>query len=286
MQRTLTLVLALLIPAVAACTDGADERAVDRALARNGGPVAAAGPAGLPVDPALPLPARVGAWARRFAAAGTATYCFGLDPEGYAAQGRLVLDEHQDCISLLYRCTELARARDGRDAVVWALRTRFAGAAPAAVVDGEGRVDYDDPAHLDYSLDMVRSGLWGRDVTATLSGARPDSLGTARYPARSWVWVPETALVAAELREGDVAWLVLDPADAKARALRDDHGLAIGHVGIVIVENGEPRLVHAASSGLPGWYEGGTVVTVPLATYLARVERYGGVIVTRFADGD
>ena len=284
MQTTPILVLAVLAAAAVACTDGADERAIDRALAYNGGLAAAAGPAGAPVDHAMPLPARVAAWARRFATAGSATYCFGLDPEGYAAQGRLVLDDRQDCISLLYRCAELARARDGRDAVAWALRTRFAGAAPATVVDDEGRVDYDHPAHLDYSLDMVRSGHWGRDVTTALTGARPDSLGTARYPAGSWSWVPEATLVPGELRAGDVAWLVLDPADAKARTLRDEHGLAIGHVGIVIVENGVPWLVHAASSALSGWYEGGAVVTVPLATYLARVERYGGVIVTRFAD--
>ena len=149
------------------------------------------------------------------------------------------------------------------------------------MVGPDGRVDYDHPAHLDYSLDMVRSGWWGQDVTAQLTGARADSLGTARYPAGSFVWVPEDALVPGELREGDIAWLVLAPDDAKARALRDEHGLVIGHVGIVIVKDGEPWLVHAASSGLEGWYEGDAVVEVPVAAYLARVERYGGLIVTR-----
>ncbi|HPF70767.1 MAG TPA: hypothetical protein PLQ13_08870, partial [Candidatus Krumholzibacteria bacterium] len=165
------------------------------------------------------------------------------------------------------------------------LRTRFAGARPRDVVGPDGRVDYDDPAHFDYSLDMVRSGHWGDDVTASLHGARPDSLGTARYPAGSFTWVPEDALDPTDLREGDIAWLVLDPGDPAARALRDEHGLAIGHLGIVVVDDGVPQLVHAASRGLEGWYEGGTVVKVPLAVYLARVERYGGVIVTRFAEG-
>jgi len=276
-------VLALVL-ILTACGQDEDRRAFERALESNGGPAAAAGPAGAPVDHGLPLGARVGAWARRFLADGRASYCFGLDPAGYVALGRLVLDEKQDCISLLYRCTELARARDGRDALAWALQTRFAGARPADVVDADGRVDYDHPAHLDYSLDMIRSGHWGRDITADLAGARSDTLGTARYPAGSWLWVPEDALVAHELREGDVVWLVLDPADPQARALRDEHGLAIGHVGIVIVEEDVPWLVHAASSALPGWYEGGSVVKVPLAVYLARVERYGGVVVTRFAD--
>ncbi len=43
-----------------------------------------------------------------------------------------------------------------------------------------------------------------------------------------------------------------------------------------------PWLVHAARSDLEGWYEGGTVVKVPLADYLARVDRFSGLIVTRF----
>lgn len=285
-MRRLVLTLAACLPAVAACAADPDAAALERALAANGGPAAVAGPPGAPVDPALPLPGRVGAWARRFAAAGGATYRFGLAEDGYARLGRLVLDQRQDCISLVYRVTELARAADPRDAVAWALRTRFAGAPPAEVVDARGLVDYDHPVHLDYSLDMVRSGRWGEDVTAQLTGARPDSLGTARYPAGSFAWVPEAALVPGELREGDVAWLVLDPADAKARALRDEHGLAIGHAGIVVVQDGEPWLVHAASSPLPGWYESGGVVRVPLGVYLARVERYGGVLVTRFGEAD
>lgn len=284
MKRVLVPLL-LVVAAVSACGADPDAQAVERAVAFNGGAVAVAGPAGVAIDPALPLPARVGAWARRFLAAGGATYCFGLYDDGYAAQGRLVLDERQDCISLMYRTTELARAADGREAVAWALRTRFAGAPAAEVVGPDGRVDYDNPAHLDFSLDMVRSGWWGEDVTAQLTGARVDSLGTKRYPAGSFVWVPEDALVPGELREGDIAWLVLAPDDAKARALRDEQGLVIGHVGIVIVKEGEPWLVHAASSPLEGWYEGDAVVEVPLEVYLDRVERYGGLIVTRFADG-
>ncbi len=56
----------------------------------------------------------------------------------------------------------------------------------------------------------------------------------------------------------------------------------IGHAGVVIIEQGEPWVAHAASSDLPGRYEGGRVVALPLAEYLARVERFAGVIVTRF----
>ena len=232
-----------------------------------------------------PTAARVGAWARRFLAGEGIRYVFGPSPDGYVAERDLVRDHRQDCISLLYRCTELARARDHGDAVAVALATRFAGADPEAVVDAEGRVDYDAPAHLDYSLDMIRSGHWGDDVTALVGTAEPDTVGTSRYPAGSFSLVPKAKLDPTRLREGDVCWFVLDPQVASARKLRDTYGLVIGHVGLVIVQDGQPWLVHAAVSGLSGWYEGGTVVKVPLVEYLSRVERFAGVKVTRFRDG-
>jgi hypothetical protein len=160
-------------------------------------------------------------------------------------------------------------------------------------VAADGRVDYDHPAHLDYSLDMIRCGRWGTDVTASLAGAVPDPAGSARYPAGSFVYLPTAALTSAApsgpgttastsaLREGDVAWFVLDPDQPAARRLREEQGLVIGHIGIVIVEDGRPWLVHAARSGLDGWYDGGRVVSVPLDVYLRRVERFAGVVITR-----
>ena len=230
----------------------------------------------------LPTAARIGQWARRFLDAEGVEYLFGLKDGGYVFEGDLVRDDRQDCVSLMYRVTELARADDHRDAVAWALRTRFAGAPLDSVVDDMGRVDYDRPEHLDFSLDMIRSGNWGRDVTARLTGATPDSAGSSRYPAASFTVVPEAALVEDELAEGDIIWMVLDPNQAASGKLRREYGLVIGHIGIVIVEDGQPWLVHAASSDLEGWYEGGTVVSVPISVYLDRVERYSAVMVTRF----
>ena len=235
----------------------------------------------LSAEQGLPTGARVGLWARRFLAADGVRYLFGPSPDGYVAERAVVRDHRQDCISLLYRCGELARARDHRDAVAVALSTRFAGADPEAVVDAEGRVDYENPAHLDFSLDMIRSGHWGRDVTASVGAAVADTVGTSRYAAGSFAYVPKARLNAAALLEGDVIWFVLDPGVASARKLRDQYGLVIGHVGLVIVEDGQPWLVHAAVSGLSGWYDGGTVVKVPLPEYLGRVEKFGGVMVTR-----
>jgi hypothetical protein len=233
-------------------------------------------------EQSLPTAARVGLWTRRFQAAEGVRYVFGPAADGYVAERELVRDHRQDCISLLYRCSELARARDHNDAIVVALATRFAGAAPEEVVDAKGRVDYEHASHLDFSLDMIRSGHWGRDVTAEVGAAVPDTVGTSRYPAGSFEYVPKNGLVEAALREGDVIWFVLDPQVESARKLRDQYGLVIGHVGLVVVEEGRAHLVHAAVSGLSGWYEGGTVVKVPLTEYLARVERFAGVKVTRF----
>lgn len=225
---------------------------------------------------------RVGRWARRFAEADDIEYLFGPAEGGYVAEGALVSDRRQDCVSLLYRVNELAHATDHDDALAWALRTRFAGAGPSAVVGPDGRVDYDDPSHLDYSLDMIRTGLWGRDVTPDLTGATLDTVGTSRYAAGSYQFMPKANLTASELTEGDIVWFVLDPSNEGAAKLRDEYGLVIGHIGIVIVEEGVLVLVHAARSGLEGRYEGGTVVTVPLLEYLDRVERFAGVIITRY----
>ncbi len=253
--------------------------AIARAGAFNGDP---AGPAGDPPPADLDVAGRVGFWARRYAAADAAVYCFGPAEGGYVAEGRLVLDEKHDCVSLLYRTTELARAATPDEALSWALRTRFAGADWDSVVAADGRVDYDHASHLDFSVDMIRSGHWGRDVTASLAGAVPDTAGSTRYPPGTVTWVPEADLDPTGLQEGDVVWFVLDPDDPRALNLRGEYGLIVGHIGIVVVEDDGPHVIHAASRDLPGFYVGGHVVQAPLMVYLERMEKFGGVIVTRF----
>ncbi len=285
MMKMSPLVCVLLILAVG-CAPGEDQQALVRAADRAESSPRIMSPEQedrlLTRERDLPTAARVGQWARRFLDAEGVEYLFGLKEGGYVAEGDLVRDNRQDCVSLMYRVTELARADDHRDAVAWALRTRFAGAPLDSVVDDQGRVDYDRPEHLDFSLDMIRSGHWGQDVTAHLTGAAPDSAGSSRYRAGSFTVVPETALVENELAEGDIIWLVLDPDHPTGGKLRGEYGLVIGHIGIVIIEDGKPWLVHAASSDLERWYEGGTVVSVPLAVYLDRVGKYSAVMVTRF----
>lgn len=230
-----------------------------------------------------PTARRVGDWAWRLAGVGRLGYRFGLADDGYVSEGRLAPGTTYDCISLVYRITELALARDARDALALALSRRFAGAPPESVVTADGRVDYDRPEHLDYSVDMIRSGLWGTDVTAQLTGARADSVGSSRYAAGSIVTVPAGGLRPSELCHGDVVWFVLSAEHPSAAALRRQYGLMIGHAGIVVVNDGEVWLVHAASRPLPAWYDAPGVVAVPLTAYLDRVERYDALMVTRFS---
>ncbi len=232
-----------------------------------------------------PLGHRLAAWIVNVADE-SKSYKFGLAEGGYVTDGMLTSGGQDDCVSFMYRTTELARATDMRTSFSWALRTRFAGAHPDSVVGADGRVNYDRPEHLDYSLDMIRSGIWGRDDTAEVGLAVVDSLGTSRYPAGSFAWVAAEDLDTSKLQAGDVVWFVLNPDDKKARGLRDEYGLVIGHLGLMSRSGQDDPLqvFHAASKDLPGEYEGGRVVAVDLSTYLRRVERYAGVMVTRLGE--
>jgi hypothetical protein len=187
-------------------------------------------------------------------------------------------------VLLFYRCTELARARTPREAVLSALGTRFAGAEPERAVSATGGVDYDNPSHLDYSEDFAATGLWGRDVTREVGEAVPDSVGTRRYSPGSRYIIPTTRLRSDRLRDGDLLFFVLDERHAGARKLREQYGLLVGHQGIVHVEDGVVRLLHAAQSDLQGVYAGNRVVEVPLMTYLGRMERFKGIMVGRIED--
>lgn len=228
----------------------------------------------------LPVGGRIAAWAEHMWQRGITTYRFGLKPGGYASEGRLIDDFRTDCVLFVYRVTELGRSSSALEAVQFAFGTRFYGASLEDVVDPEGRVDYDSPVHLDYAEDMIRSGIWGKDVTDSLAVTVADPAGTERYPAGDLSYAPKNLLDPARLTDGDIVWFVADEATEAGRAVRAA-GTHIGHLGVVRQEPGGAQLLHAASGGLEGLYEGGKVEKVLLATYLARVETWKGLIVTR-----
>jgi hypothetical protein len=230
----------------------------------------------------LPLGDRIAAWADYFWRRGDARYLFGLAEGGYAVEGRLVDDFATDCILFFYRTLELGRSSSALEAVQFAYGTRFYGAALETVVSPEGRLDYDNPVHLDYTLDIIRSQIWGKDVTRSLGSAVRDRTGTARYDPDSVqvYYLPRDALAPAAMRNGDVVFFVSDESTESGRRLREQ-GVIIAHVGIIRIENGIPQLIHPASKGLEGIYAGGKVEKLPLATYLQRVENFKGIMVTR-----
>lgn len=228
----------------------------------------------------LSLGGRVAAWADYLWRRGDATYIFGLKPGGYVHEGRLVDDFSTDCILFFYRTTELGRSSSALEAVQFAYGTRFHAASLEEVVSEQGQVDYDSPVHLDYSIDIIRSGIWGKDVTETLGKAEPDKAGSARYEPGSVRYIPSKKVDLKSLRDGDVLFFVTDESMQTGKKLRDS-GAIIGHVGIVRIEDGEVYLIHPAAKPLKGIYEGGKVVKVPLQTYLKRVETFKGIMATR-----
>jgi hypothetical protein len=231
----------------------------------------------------LPLGDRIGAWADYLYRRGDARYLFGLAEGGYVQKGRLADDFAMDCILFLYRTTELGRTTSAREAIDFAYGTRFAGASLDRAVRADGTVDYDDPVHLDYSIDMIRSGVWGQEITDQIGQTERDLVGSERYPAGAIRYVPTGKLRDAALRTGDLIFLVSDETTERGKALRES-GAIIGHVGVIRVEDGVPMLIHPASSGLEGIYDGGTIVKVSLKTYLDRVEVFKGVMGLRVKD--
>ena len=116
---------------------------------------------------ALPLGERVAAWAGWFVDLGKVGYLYGRDPGGYVTDGRICQDFETDCVLFTYRVTELARSTSAEEAAQFAFGTRFYGASIESVVHDDGTVDYDDPAHLEISEEMIESAREG-DREATL----------------------------------------------------------------------------------------------------------------------
>jgi len=228
----------------------------------------------------LRLGDRIAAWADYFHQRGDAAYKFGLEEGGYAHDGRLVDDFSTDCILFFYRVTELGRSASALEAVQFAFGTRFYGATLEEVVSEDGRVDYDNPVHLDYSIDIIRSGIWGSEVTEHLGHLVRDMAGSSRYEKGTVRFVPTEKILFSSLRSGDIIFFVSNEETSSGRAVRES-GAIIAHVGIVRVEDGEAYLIHPAAKPLPGVYEGGKVEKVLLKAYLRRIENFKGIKVCR-----
>ncbi len=226
---------------------------------------------------------RVAAWARWFLARDDVRYLYGRDPGGYVTEGRLCQDFATDCVLFMNRTTELARSASAREAVQFAFGTRFYGASVERAVREDGRVDFDDPVHLEYSEDMVKSGIWGADVTADCGAALRDTVGSSRAPADTVRYLPTAAIDYARLQSGDIVWFIGDET-APGAADKRREGTMIHHLGILARDGERVDLIHPAARPLSGVYDRTGLVEVPLAAYLSRVSRFKGILVTRLQE--
>ncbi len=230
-----------------------------------------------------PVGERIAFWADTFYKDGRARYLFGLDPGGYVTDGRIVDDFATDCVLFLYRTTELGRSSSAREAIQFAFGTRLFGASVDSAIFPDGRVRYDHPAHLDYSEDILKSGIWGKDVTASIGPVQADP-GSDRCPPGSLLYVPKDKINYWALSPGDVVFFVTDEKSAKGTDSRSGKGGLIGHIGIIVREGDEPYLIHAAKTPLIGFYEGGRIEKIPLKTYLDRIDSFKGIAVARIEE--
>jgi|GEM_PF-1755221 len=229
---------------------------------------------------ALSIGDRIAAWADYFWTRGDVTYLFGLKSDGYVTQGRLIDDYATDCILFFYRVTELGRSSSALEAVQFAFGTRFLGASLEKIVDEDGKVDYNDPVHLDFTIDIINSGIWGRQVTKEIGRPTIDEAGSTRYDGGGLSFVASDQINYDRLQSGDVIYLVTDEKSTTGKKLRE-YGSIIGHVGIVRIEGADTYLIHPASKPIEGVYQGGKVEKVLLKTYLDRVETFKGIMATR-----
>jgi hypothetical protein len=206
---------------------------------------------------------RIAFWAEHFV--GTP---YDEDPQGaYVTKRLIVADERMDCMYLVFRSVEIALSRSAEEAIQVALEKRF---HHRGLLRNDKVLNYED--RFQYGEDMIRSGKWGREITAAIGRL-------VRIPgARGYLHVD--ALPPAELmkglnqiRSGDLLFFIKDP---QKRGI----GEIVGHMGIVKVEGQEPRevyLIHASGEK----NKGGVVKKVPLKAYLPRMP-FVAVQITRF----
>jgi hypothetical protein len=226
-----------------------------------------------------PVGERIAFWAETFHRDGRARYLFGLEEGGYVREGRLCDDFRTDCVLFLYRTTELGRSTSAREAVQFAFGTRFYGASVEEAIDPDGRVRYDHAAHLDHSEDIVRSGIWGRDVTSSIGPVESDP-GNDRFPADTLKFVPVDRIDYGALADGDLIFFLLDEKQPKGAEYRAQ-GTLIHHIGIAVRSGDQVDLIHAARAPLTGIYEGQKIERIPLKAYLQRVDSFKGILVSR-----
>jgi len=232
-----------------------------------------------------PLGEKVAFWAEKFVGRP-----YDTDPIGeYVSKRVIVADERVDCMYLTFRAVELALSSTPGEAARTALDKRFHGKG----VMNNGKVaNYED--RFEYGEDMIRSGKWGREITAE-AGRISRVRGPRGRECVAYLSSRELAPAIPKLRSGDILFFIKTPGKRKT-------GEIVGHIGIIKSENGiettdngswglerrkdptgrrtDPDIVYIIhAGGMKG--KGGMVKKVLLKDYLLRMPFIGAKI-TRF----
>lgn len=212
----------------------------------------------------MALGGRIAFWAARFI--GTP---YDPDPLGeYVRKRVIVADERIDCMYHVFRSVELAKGNSPEGAVLYALDLRF---HSKGILENGLVANYNE--RFRYGEDMVRSGKWGQDITASLgktfrvrdpkggrplNALRPDELHSRRHL----------------LKDGDILFLVKSPKKRKTDEV-------VGHMGIV-AGNGGPAKGTAYFIHAGGTKGGRGMVRKDLLSDYLRAMPFNGITVTRF----
>lgn len=208
----------------------------------------------------MPAGERIARWANEFVGAP-----YDPDPLGeYVTKNVIVSDDRVDCMYLTFRSVELALGKNPVETLRIALDKRFIGMG----IMEDGKVaNYDN--RFQYGEDMLRSGKWGEDVTASLAETS-EVEGARGIKSVRIILKGDIEKASSGLKSGDIVYFVKDP---KKRVV----GEIVGHMGIIDRADGNAYLIHASGSK----NKGGEVKKLPLMDYVNSMP-FIGIIVGRF----
>ncbi len=208
---------------------------------------------------------KIAAWAEKFVGKP-----YDPDPMGeYVTRAEIVADERVDCMYLTFRAVELALSTSPEEAVQIALDKRFH--SRGFLVKGKV-TNYED--RFEYGEDMIRSGKWGKEITARV-GRTVRIKGSRGREFYEVLGPKEISRGKEKLRSGDIFFFFKAP---EKRVVEE----GVGHMAIVKVEEKSPKefyLIHAGGTKK----RGGAVKKVPLLDYVSKMP-FVGVKVMRFEE--
>lgn len=211
-----------------------------------------------------PIGERIALWAERFV--GTP---YDPDPLGeYVRKEVIINDDKVDCMYLSFRVVELAMSNTPDEAIQIALDKRF---LTKGVLKEDRVKNYNE--RFQYGEDMLNSGKWGREITATLGELI--YINGSRGRSRIAIISKEELLKILSdkeipLRDGDFLYFIKFP---EKRLI----GEIVGHIGIIKKEGGKIFMIHASGNK----NKGGSVKKVLLNEYVKSMS-FAGVRIGRF----